>query len=293
MKQLSVTIFIIYLLSIYPIDTAHGWGFRSHRNIHRAAVSAMPEEIKYFFANHSEFLIEESVRPDTRRSDDPTEGPNHYVNLDRFGEYPFEDFPLSYDAAIAQYGEETLESYGFALWRIQDWYDSLVVSMRNQDRDRILRYAADLGHYVADIHMPLHTTSNYDGQRTGQRGVHRRFETELPARYDSLYQLTPEAVNVIENPLEKAFTIALDGYRLIDALYAADLRAQEGIPEDQLYTIEERNGRRYYVYHETYYRQFHDALGGMVENRLQMAAQHVRDFWYSAWIKAGKPELPG
>ena len=43
--------------------------------------------------------------------------------------------------------------------------------------DDVLRTAADLGHYLADAHVPLHTTGNYNGQRTNQTGIHALWET--------------------------------------------------------------------------------------------------------------------
>ena len=35
---------------------------------------------------------------------------------------------------------------------------------------------ADLGHYLADAHVPLHT-GNYSSQRTNQTGIHALWET--------------------------------------------------------------------------------------------------------------------
>ena len=282
---------LIIIALLLVADVSYGWGFRSHRNIHAVSIAGMPDEIRSFFEKHSEFLIEESVRPDTRRRDDPTEGPNHYINLDRFGEYPFADFPLRYNEAIEKFGRDTLVAYGLAIWRVDHWFDSLTVAMSEKDLDRILRFAADIGHYVADLHMPLHTTSNYDGQLTGQRGVHRRFETDLPERFDTLYSWDIPEARVIEDPLRWIFEITLESYRLIDDLYAADMKAQRAFPEGELYTIERRNNRNIYIYNDRYYELFHEELDGMVEERLQSAAKRIRDIWYTAWIKAGKPDI--
>lgn len=287
MKRTLLIIIVLLLVA----DVSYGWGFRSHRNIHAAAIAGMPDEIKSFFEKYSEFLIEESVRPDLRRRDDPAEGPNHYINLERFGEYPFDDFPLQYDKAIDTYGKDTLASYGLAVWRVDHWFDSLTVAMSEKDLDRILLYAADIGHYIADLHMPLHTTVNYDGQLTGQRGVHRRFETDLPERFDSLYSWDIPEARFVDDPLTWIFDITLESYRLIDDLYAADMKAKAGVPEDELYTIERRNNRNFYIYNDTYYELFHEALDGMVEDRLRLSTKRIRDIWYTAWIKAGKPDL--
>lgn len=291
MKRIALYAAAFLFISLLIIDVSLSWGFQSHRNIHVAAIEGMPDAIKPFFQKYSEFLIEESVTPDRRRADDPDEGPNHYINLDLFGEYPFEDFPLEYDDAVSRFGADSVRTKGLAVWRIENWFDSLTVAMAEQDVDRILRFAADIGHYIADLHMPLHTTSHYDGQLTDQRGVHRRFETDLPERYDSLYSWDISEAAIIESPLEYIFEFTLESYRLIDDLYDADIRAREGIPAGDLYTIEHRGDRRIYIYNDTYYEQFHAQLDGMVEDRLRLAAQRVRDIWYTAWVEAGKPEL--
>jgi len=291
MKSIAVSAVSFLFIFIVFIDNSFGWGFQSHRNIHTAAIDGMPAAIKPFFEKHRNFLIEESVTPDRRRRHDPTEGPNHYINLDLFGDYPFENFPLEYKNAVNQFGEDSLQSKGLAVWRVANWYDSLTVAMAEQDVDKILRFAADLGHYIADLHMPLHTTSHYDGQLTNQRGVHRRFETDLPERYDSRYCWKIPEVRLIEDPLQYTFEFTLESYRLIDELYTADMKARDGIPENDLYTIERRNDRRIYIYNDKYYEQFHKELNGMVEDRLRLATQRIRDLWYTAWVRAGKPEL--
>jgi hypothetical protein len=42
---------------------------------------------------------------------------------------------------------------------------------RKTKKHEILFIAADLGHYIADAHMPLHTSDNHDGQLTDQKGI--------------------------------------------------------------------------------------------------------------------------
>ena len=44
-------------------------------------------------------------------------------------------------------------------------------------------FSAIIGHYVADAHVPLHAVLNYNGQLTGQTGIHNRWEDELFIRY--------------------------------------------------------------------------------------------------------------
>ena len=35
-------------------------------------------------------------------------------------------------------------------------------------------------YYVGDAHVPLHTTENYNGKMTGQKGIHGFWESRLP-----------------------------------------------------------------------------------------------------------------
>ena len=37
---------------------------------------------------------------------------------------------------------------------------------------KVLFLATDLGHYIANAHVPLHTTLNYNGQLSNQSGFH-------------------------------------------------------------------------------------------------------------------------
>jgi hypothetical protein len=291
MKKILIAGIALLLLSIVSTDIMYGWGFRSHRNIHAAAIQGLPEPLNRFFEHYADFIIEQSVAPDLRRNTDPTEGPYHYINFERFGDNPFHDFPLKYRKVRERYGDDTLRTYGLIIWRIESWTDSLISAMRQHDADRIKTFAADLGHYVADLHMPLHTTSNYDGQLTGQRGVHRRFETELPELFDHTYTWDISEARYIKDPLKGAFRIGKESFKLVDKVFSADLKAGEGIPKDRLFRPEEQNGRTIYIYHEDYYRRFHEFLDGMVESRLRLAAERVRDYWYTAWVKAGKPDL--
>jgi hypothetical protein len=48
-------------------------------------------------------------------------------------------------------------------------YDGKIdTSIQGKRKSEIL-FIADLGHYIADAHMPLHTSDNHDGQLTDQR----------------------------------------------------------------------------------------------------------------------------
>ena len=83
------------------------------------------------------------------------------------------------------------------LWRPSlnvDWsYRRLVQAFHEQNRESILRAASDLGHY-GDAHVSLHTTLNYNGQLTGQKGIHALWETRARAVWAEYFLAVPEPI---------------------------------------------------------------------------------------------------
>jgi hypothetical protein len=45
------------------------------------------------------------------------------------------------------------------------------------------------------------------------------------------------------------------------------------------------------IYSDEYARELHMALNGMVEQQMRRSVQVLADFWYTAWVNAGKPDL--
>lgn len=278
------------LLLIRP-SYSGAWGFWSHRQIHQHAVRSLPKGMSQFFIANAETLMAWSVNPDQRRWSDPSEAPKHYIDIDRYGKAPFEALPRSRAEAIGLYGQMTIDTNGTVPWVIADLTDSLASAMRRGDGLAVIRIASDLGHYVADAHVPLHTTENYDGQLTNQKGLHARWESRLPERFGENYELHPQAAVPISDPLREAFRIVLESEALVDSVTAMDLKAREGIPEDRLTRKRERRGRVDIEFTAEFYDRYNALLNCMVERRLQAAIGSVASFWTAAWEKAGRPDL--
>lgn len=283
------------LLTLFPFELSNGWGFWAHKQIHRLAVQAMPEPIAPFFREYATFLIEHSIDADDRRRIDPNEAPQHFIDIDRYGKYPFPELPRRYEDAVKKYSLDTLRANGLVPWRIAAFADSLTNAFRAKNLEKILFFAVNLGHYVADAHVPLHATENYDGQLTGQKGLHARWESDIPERfmrrYETLSDFKP-TVHYIADKTEESFKWVLESYLLVDSVLKCDLRAKEGLkPEEICTVITDKNGREREVYTPLYYERFKHALGDMVERRFEQAVERVASIWYSAWVDAGKPNL--
>ncbi|MGH2569010.1 MAG: zinc dependent phospholipase C family protein [Bacteroidota bacterium] len=268
-----------------------GWGFWAHREIHRYAIQSLPADMQPFFAENADTLIARAVEPDNRRYSDPTEAPHHYIDIDRYGVYPFDELPRSQDEAVKKFGKATVDSNGTVPWRIVDFTRKLSNAMKQNDRRGILFFASNLGHYIADAHVPLHTTENYDGQLSNQKGIHSRWESRLPEKFGPQYSLGAESVEYINDPLAYAFDIVLESFRLKDSVLSLDLEVRKEIPSADLMKTVERRGRTEHEFSEQYFQLYHKKLNGMVERRMKDAVRRVASYWYMAWVDAGKPDL--
>src|SRR5687767_1486680 len=148
------------------------WGFLIHRTINQLAIYELPEPMRYYFHDHMQYIVKYSVRPDQRRNEDPQEAPKHFIDLELFGDSAAWKMPLKWEEAVRRYGKDSLVHGGYVPYYIMTVKDRLTAAFKSGQRDSILFYATDLAHYIGDAHVPLHVTVNYDGQLTGQKGLH-------------------------------------------------------------------------------------------------------------------------
>lgn len=282
---------MVLVLCCLPVYSVKGWGFWAHRQINRVAVFTLPEELFPFFRANLEYLTKHATDPDSRRSVDAAEAPRHYIDLERYGTYPFDSLPRTWNEAVAKFSEDTLQAYGIVPWHVQRLYYRLIDAYKQKDKERILRLCADLGHYVADAHVPLHTTINYNGQLTNQHGIHSLLETRCPELFQYHYDYVVGPAPLFANPLVHIWEVILQSAAAVDTVFRAERYVRSIIDESEWYAYEERNGKRNRVYSEAYAGAYHAALKGLVERRLRQSILTVGSFWYSAWVDAGQPLL--
>jgi hypothetical protein len=126
------------------------------------------------------FLTEHSVDPDKRRYAVKDEAPRHYIDIDHYGPYPYAELPHKWSDAVAKFSEDTLKAYGIVPWHVQTMLNRLTAAFKEKNFSRILKNSAEIGHYIADAHVPLHASSNHNGQLTNQKGIHAFWESRVP-----------------------------------------------------------------------------------------------------------------
>src|SRR5262245_52004477 len=257
-KQLCLVVTLaVALLTPAP---ARAWGFVGHRLIMARALDLLPAELKPFFQRFREEIVVRVIDPDLWRNVGWEEDPNHFMDfgMKELGPYPFTALPREYDQALAKFGRSTMTKVGFLPWRQAEMFGNLrraMESFKGQSAygtQDVILFTATASHYIQDAHMPFHAHQNYDGQLTGNNGIHARFERDLIEKFQSRLVLAPPPPKAILNPRDTAFEVLLESYKQVDAILAADKEAVAG--KD--------------VYDDDYFEKFFAKVKPVLESRL-------------------------
>ncbi len=289
-KRTLLLLIASIVVILLPLDLM-SFGFFAHRKINRMAVFTLPPEMLPFYRKHIEYLTERAIDPDRRAHAVPGEAQRHYVDIDYYGEEPFEIVPQVWDDAVEKFTDDTLQKYGVLPWHIEVMMRRLTYAFRQKDIDRILYNSAHIGHYIADACTPLHTTLDYNGRTPEQRGIHALWESRLPELYADNYNYFVGRAEYIENPRDRIWEIVEISHRKVDTVYEIYDYLYETMPSDVIYSHEMRGQSFVRPYSRTFSKAFHDAMNGMVERQMQLAVKSVGDFWYTAWVNAGQPNM--
>jgi len=297
-KKIFAILIIALVLITASFSVVLGWGIWGHNHINKGAVLALPPEMGMFFYNHSDFIVEESTVPDIRKHmlNDKAEAGRHYIDLEWYNFTAPASIPETMADAVAKYGKDSVQKYGTLPWSIEDMMAKLTEAMKNKRKTEILFLAADLGHYIGDAHMPLHTSLNHDGQLTGQQGIHAFWETQLPELFGKNYHLYVSDVHYISDIKKATWDIIDSSNKLVYTLLSIEAKLKKNNPEDKQYVMgpdgkPSRNKFGSVIHTYDYAVEYNELLGGMVEKQMRTAIEKTADFWYTAWVNAGKPDL--
>jgi len=361
---------LVVTLSLTAFKTiSPDWGFYGHRKINRMAVFTLPPDLIGFYKSHIEYITEHAVDPDKRRYATKHEAVRHYIDVDHWGEYPFDNVPrLKHDAYLQfadflliedgdtttylwpcqpdsldrksrylpidcdssyqfyrelidpiYYADEQVISqrslrrflvdeselkgkdltfvdnfsgYGILPFHLKDYYATLVGAFAKKDITKILRISAEMGHYIGDAHVPLHTTENYNGQFTDQLGIHAFWESRLPELFaDETYDFYVGRAEYVDEVGPYFWDVVLESHTYLAAVLDNEKDLSILYPQDQQYCFETRLERSVRTQCTEYAGAYHKSLDGMVELRMQDAVLSIGSIWYSAWIDAGSPDL--
>ncbi|MDX1629328.1 MAG: zinc dependent phospholipase C family protein, partial [Fulvivirga sp.] len=259
--------------------------------INRLAIFTLPQEMIGFYKHHIRYIKENAVNPDRRRYAVEGEAPKHYIDLDVYSDSAAYKLPRYWHDAVEAYSEDTLKKYGTVPWHINFMALQLTDAMRINDAAAILKLSADLGHYVADAHVPLHTTENYNGQLTGQHGIHGFWESRLPELYAREYDFFVGRAEYIENVQLATWEAVIQAHQAVDSVLHFEKQLDQQVAEDKQYAFETRGQQTIRAYAREYAQAYHKKLGGMVERQMRASVKMTGDIWYTCWVNAGQPNL--
>lgn len=349
------------------------WGFFGHRKINRMAVFTLPEALLPLYKKYITYLEEHSVDPDKRRYATKHEAVRHYIDLDQWGSFPFEQLPKDFTNAIAYHSaiyvvgqkkdtstiialpnatdkklklvlhkdtiamtslkayqyyfkkyvmpmyyedvwimntdtfnqyfqtqlkdvkliiKDTLSGHGILPYYLPIALDKLTKAFADRDIMKILRLSAEIGHYIGDAHVPLHTSKNYNGQLTDQVGIHAFWESRLPELFaNQEYDFFVGKADYIDDAKAFFWDIVFKSHTYLEEVLSIEKQLSKSFPSDQQWCYDERLGQTIRIQCEAYARAYHEAMQGMVEDRMASAIHATGSIWFTAWINAGQPDI--
>lgn len=282
---------LLLFLGIFLIMSG-SWGFLVHRTVNQLAVYQLPKGMQGFFYKNMDYVVKYSVRPDQRRNDDPTEATKHFIDLEAFGDSAAWKMPMDWESAVKKYNYDSLIKYGYVPYYVIIEQQRLTNAFKAGNKDSILFYAADLAHYIGDAHVPLHTSINYDGQLTNQRGLHALWETVVPEIVLPEYNLSSRHKAKYLKHSDKAIWEAVrSGFVLLNDVFEQEREATKLFTDATKYRIQMRNGKEVKYYTSEFAKEYSKRLGPTINQQLNRSASLVADFWYTCWVDAGRPDL--
>jgi hypothetical protein len=272
----ALPVLAVFLVFLASPQVSRAWGRNGQRLVVNKAVDTLPSDIRFFFESSRGVLVQHVTDPLDSLAKSPLERHNHFLFLDKYGRFPFNALPREYKDAAAKFGKAKLDANGLLPWQIGVYSEKLTEAMKAGKWDEARVDAAILANYVAEAHDPFNTTDNFDGHLSGQTGINERFGTTLIDRFSSFFPMRPNDAVFISDPTDYAFEACISSHSWLETVLLADRRARHG---ENSFTDE-------------YYDRFYNQAAAILIRQLSDAATDVGSFWLTAWVNAGRPQLP-
>ena len=265
-QALALTALACLAVSTAP---ALSWGPEGHREIGEKAIDSLRDPLKDFFEDREDTFYE--LLDDAARSRNAA----HFF-LERYDEFPFWDVPATRELALRRFSEEEIVENGDGLWRLLEAYDALVEAFEEADFDLVLERASDVAWLVGEVGVPPNTSAAGDGQATQQDGLARRYDTQLVEIFADELRVRDSAAVYIDRPHEFIRSLPLKAHIWVDNINFTDSMSRRGVAG----------------YDRFYMDGMWNELGGLTGALMTDAARDTASLWYTAWVAAGRPEVP-
>lgn len=289
LRRCKVAVILCFILVM-----SASWGFLVHKTLHQLSVYELPEPMISFFYQNIDYIVTNAPRPDMRRNQDSTEASKHFIDLEDYQRADGKKIPEDWQEAVKIYGKDSLLKYGYLPYHIIYMKAKLTQAFKTGNKDSILFYATDMGHYIGDANVPLHTTKNYDGQLTNQKGLHSLWETTIPdLELESFNLYSTHKATYLKNPTAAVWQAIGRAAALVPIMLQKEKEVSAGFTDAQKFRTQIRRGAESKAYTTEFAKAYSVALNGTVNAQLLHSADLIADFWYTCWVDAGKPDLTG
>jgi hypothetical protein len=272
----GTVVVLLLLVLVIGLPSSFGWGENADRLIANKAVDSLPAEMQPFFAANRQFIVQHAVNSDESGKAAGLSDARSFIQLDHYGAYPFSSLPRSYTGAVSKFTKRTVEMYGLLPWQIGIYSKKLTDAFESRNWNDAKLSAAILAHYVAAAHDPFNTTADSTGKVAGQPGINERFNTALVDRYQLFFFVKPNEAAFIRDPTDHAFDMVMNAHAWLEIVLLSDNQAHEGLAS----------------YSDQYYDHFYAQAGAVLVRQFSDASTDVGSYWMTAWINAGRPQLP-
>ena len=286
MKRANIIWLIIVPLALTSFIGA--WGYDGHRRINYIASRQLKGTFGKFLKNNSDPLKWYAVAPDYNKDIDSEEFHRHFIDADYYDEYPFTKIPKKYEELISLYGEDKIRKYGIAPWAINETCERIIDLLKKNQLEEAIYNMGVVGHYIADLHMPLHTVINYNGQFSGNDGIHKRWEHRLVDEY--VKKIKPVGkIEKVEDPWSFSMKIVKESFKLHSLILEADTKARKLLTKEQ---ADRLNSNDVLSFEKPYLDSLYDDTGNLLNERMGRAVMRLASLWNYCWEQAGRPKLP-
>ena len=286
MKRANIIWLIIVPLALTSFVGA--WGYDGHRRINYIASKQLKGPFGQFLKNNSDPLKWYAVAPDYNKDIDSEEFHRHFIDADYYDEYPFTKIPKKYEELISLYGEDKIRKYGIAPWAINETCERIIDLLKKNQLEEAIYNMGVVGHYIADLHMPLHTVINYNGQFSGNDGIHKRWEHRLVDEY--VKKIKPVGkIETVEDPWSFSMKIVKESFKLHHLILEADTKARKLLTKEQ---ADRLNSNDVLSFEKPYLDSLYDDTGNLLNERMGRAVMRLASLWNYCWEQAGSPNLP-
>lgn len=284
MNKKRFKIILVFIIAF----TTLSWGFYGHKKINKHAVLILPSPLINIYKKNIIFITEHSVDADKKRYSIETEKYNHYIDIDSYN-LPIDSIPRNWQKANELFNKDSILKHGILPWNILFVKYLLQKAFEENNLEKILRLSADLGHYIGDLHVPLHTTKNYNGQFSNQHGIHSLWESRMVELYSNEWNLFTGKATYIEKPTAIIWERLKESNKLTKQVFEYETEASNITINKFAYETVNQQVKK--VYSKEFCENYKKMIEKMIENRLKLAITLTGSIWYTCWVDAGQPEI--